>query len=108
MRMTKTVKLTKKQVQHVAELSNLTLTDQEVNKFSPQLSKIVDFIGQLSEVDTEGVEPTNQTTGLSNVYREDVVNPVNILSVAKATSGTENVHNDLFKVPAILTGRTDK
>lgn len=100
--------LTKEDVLHVAELSNLTLTDAEINKFTPQLSKIVDFVGELSKVDTEGIEPTNQTTGLKSILGEDEINAPNILPVTKATSGTDHIHNDLFKVPAILERRTDK
>ncbi len=100
------VKLTKKDVLHVANLSNLILTDAEIAKFTPQLSKIVDFVGQLSEVDTTNVEPTNQTTGLTNVTREDKVISENILTQDQALSGTDSIHNDLFKVPAVLENRT--
>ena len=99
-------KLTKKEVLHVAKLSNLHLTEKEIVKFLPQLSKIVDFIGNLNEVDTKDVKPTTQTTGLTNVTREDKVVSENILSQEKALSGTDNVHNGLFKVPAILSERT--
>lgn len=101
-------KLTKTDVLHVAKLSNLTLTDNEIKKFTPQLDKIVDFISQLSEVDTDNVTPVSQTTGLVNIFRKDEVNSLNILSADKALSGTDNTKNNLFKVPAILEGRTDK
>jgi aspartyl-tRNA(Asn)/glutamyl-tRNA(Gln) amidotransferase subunit C len=100
-------KLTKKDVQHVADLAHLTLTDAQIKKFLPQLSKIVDYIGTLDEVDTSKTEPTSQTTGLTNVYREDKVKQSSI-NQDGALSGTDNTHNGLFKVPAILTGRTDK
>lgn len=101
-------KLTKTDVLHVAKLSNLTLTEDEIKKFTPQLSKIVDFISQLSEVDTSSVRPTSQTTGLTNVFREDVVISENMLSQEEALSGTDNIKNGLVKVPKILEGRTDK
>ncbi len=100
-------KLTKKDVLHVAELANLDLTEDEVRKFLPQLASIVDYISQLDEVDTQGVEPTSQTTGLSNVFRADDVK-LSSLDQEGALSGTDNVYNGFFKVPAILTGRTDK
>lgn len=98
-------KLTKKDVLHVAELSNLTLSDAEIKKFTPQLDKIIDFVAKLSEVDTEGVAPTSQTTGLTNVTREDVVISENGLNQDEALSGTDG-HNGYFKVPAILSKRT--
>ena len=99
-------KLNKKDVLHVAELSNLKLTESEIEKYLPQLSKIVDFVGALGEIDTTDVLPTSQTTGLTNVLRSDVVKTVNSLTVDEALSGTDNTQNDLFKVPAILSERS--
>jgi len=99
-------KLTKKEVLHVAKLSNLQLTDKEISKFLPQLSKIVEFIGNLNEVDTKNIEPTTQTTGLTNVTREDKVVSENMLTQEEALSGTSNTYNGLFKVPAVLSERT--
>lgn len=90
-------KLTKSDVLHIAKLAKLNLNDVEVEKFLPQLSKVVDFVGQLSEVDTSGVEPTSQTTGLENVTREDIVDTSRVLP-----------QDEYFKVKAILEGRTYK
>ncbi|MEK7168411.1 MAG: Asp-tRNA(Asn)/Glu-tRNA(Gln) amidotransferase subunit GatC [Patescibacteria group bacterium] len=99
-------KLTKKQVLHVAELSNLTLTDSEIKKLTPQLDKIIDFVAKLSEVDTDGVEPTSQTTGLTNILKEDIVKSDESLSQDEALSATDD-QNGYFKVPSILTNRSD-
>ena len=99
-------KLTKDDVTHVAGLSNLKLSDSEKEKFLTQLSKIVEFVGTLSEVDTDGITPTSQTTGLTNVLRDDIVKTEDILTQDNALSGTDNTHNGLFKVPAILTERS--
>ncbi len=96
-------KLTKSDVLHVAKLSNLKLTDEEVSRYSDQLSKIVDYISELSNVDTTGIKPVYQTTGLINVLREDEVNTTNILPTNAALSGTDNTKNDLFVVKKILT-----
>lgn len=101
-------KLTKDEVLHIAKLAQLDLSDAEIAKFLPQLSKVVDFVGQLNEVNVEGIEPTAQVTGLTDVYREDSVDPTNILSQDLATGGTDNVYNGYFKVKAILEGRTNK
>lgn len=57
----------------MAKLARLGLTEQEVEKLQTQLSNILDYVGQLNEVDTEGVEPTAQVTGLINVTRNDNV-----------------------------------
>lgn len=99
-------KLTKKEVKHVADLSNLTLSDAEIEKFTPQLEKIIEFVASLSEVDTDNVEPTSQTTGLKNVVREDRVKSEESLTQEEALSNTES-HNGYFKVKAILKNRTD-
>lgn len=100
--------LTKDDVLHVAKLAKLKLTDAEIEKFTPQLSSVLNHFSELSEVDTESTEPTSQTTGLEDVYRTDEVKNESILSVDEATSGTDKVYNGYFRVKAILEGRTDK
>ncbi len=59
------------QVKHVAKLARIKLTDEEVKKFGPQLSKVLDYMDILSEVDTKNVAETSQVTGLSNVMEKD-------------------------------------
>lgn len=66
--------LTKEQVEHVAKLARLNLTDEEKELYSKQLSEILNYIDQLNEVNTEGVEPMTQPIPTVNVMREDVVN----------------------------------
>ena len=100
-------KLTKSDVLHVAELAKLDLKDEEIAKFLPQLSEIVEHLNELQKVDTTNIEPTSQTTGLTNVLRDDEVKTSSI-DQSGALSGTDNIYNGFFKVPAILEGRTDK
>ena len=64
--------LKKEDVKHIANLAKLEMTEGEIEKLTPQLSGVLDYIEQLREVDTTGVEPTAQVTGLENIYREDV------------------------------------
>ncbi len=66
-------KLDISQIEHIAKLSRLELTTEEKRHYCEQLSSILDYVGQLSEVDTENVEPTANITGLSNVSREDEI-----------------------------------
>lgn len=101
-------KISSKDIEHVAKLSKLTLTSKEVARFGNQLSKVVDYIHELDEVETSGTEPTSQTTGLKNVYRNDEPNIQDTLMQNQATSGTENIYNGYFKVPGILEERSDK
>jgi len=67
------VSLTSAQVRHIAKLARLTIHDDEVEKFAKELSAILDYIEKLKEVNTQGVEPTAQITGLSTVTRTDTV-----------------------------------
>jgi len=66
-------KITKEQVAKIAKLARLKLTDKELEMFTGQLGDILEYMEVLDEVDTEGVEPTSQVTGLTNVMREDEV-----------------------------------
>ena len=65
--------ITKDQVEHVAKLARLALTEEEKELYTEQLSKILDYIDQLNEVNTEGIEPMTQPIPTVNVMREDVV-----------------------------------
>jgi aspartyl-tRNA(Asn)/glutamyl-tRNA(Gln) amidotransferase subunit C len=67
--------LTEQEVQHIAKLAKLKLSDAEVTKFSTQLSGILSYVDQLKEVDTSSVEPTAQVTGLTNASQtDDIIN----------------------------------
>lgn len=63
--------LSKQEVEHIAKLARLELTEEELEKYGSQLSAVLDYIDQLREVDVTGVEPTAQVTGLVNAWRED-------------------------------------
>ena len=67
------MKLTKQEVEHIATLARLRLTEEEKEKYSEQLSAILNYMEKLSSVDTSNVEPTSQVTGLTNIMREDEV-----------------------------------
>jgi aspartyl-tRNA(Asn)/glutamyl-tRNA(Gln) amidotransferase subunit C len=65
------MQLSKQDIEHIAKLARLKLTDEELERYGSQLSGVLAYIDQLKEVDTEGVEPTAQVTGLVNALRED-------------------------------------
>lgn len=68
-----TTTVSRDDVIHLAQLSNLQLSDDQVASLQADLANILDYINQLSELDTSGVEPTYQVTDLENVMRDDVV-----------------------------------
>ena len=67
------MKLTKTEVEKIAKLSRLDLSIKEKELYASQLSKVLDYVEKLNEVNTENVETTAQVTGLENVYREDKI-----------------------------------
>ena len=88
-----------KDVEHVAKLARLELTEDEKVKFSKQLGDILKYMDQLNEVDTTGVEPMNHTIDFSNVLRDDVVSYE--LSREELMANAPEVEQDFFKVPKI-------
>ena len=65
------MKLTKEQVQHIAKLARLHLTDEEMERYAGQLTDILTYVEMLKELDTSSVEETSQVTGLSLSARAD-------------------------------------
>ena len=63
------------EVQRVAKLARIGLSDEEAARMAVELGQIVAFVEQLQAVNVDGVEPTDQVTGLVDVWREDVVKP---------------------------------
>lgn len=98
--MRKKGKITEKQVKHVALLANLELSVRQLKKFQSQLSKVIEYVARLSEVETKKVEPTSQITGLENVFRED--EPAPSLTQEEVLSGAKREHKGFFKVEAIF------
>lgn len=58
-------------INHIAKLARLKLTDAEKERFSMQMGTIIEYIEKLNELDTKNVEPTAHVLGLSNVFRDD-------------------------------------
>lgn len=63
--------ISKENVEHIAKLARIELTEEEKEKFAKELSSILDYVGQLNKVDTKNIKPISQVTGLENVTRED-------------------------------------
>lgn len=100
--MSATHTFTTQQVRHIASLANLPVTDQEEEKMAKAFAETLDVIANLSTVDTTAVEPTAQTTGLENVWREDVVTPDSTLSQKEALSNAAASSQGYFVVKRIL------
>lgn len=89
-----------KDVEHVAKLARLNLTDEERGMFTDQLNAILQYAEKLNELDTDNVEPTTHVLKLSNVMRDDEVKES--LSAEKVFLNAPEEEDGQFKVPAVL------
>ena len=92
--------ITRDDVLHLAQLSSLQLSDDEINGLTTDLERIIGYIQQLGELDTSGVEPTYQVTDLENVWREDTVQE-GVGADALLALAPES-KNEQIKVPKVL------
>ena len=99
--------ISKKNVEHVAKLAKLKLSNSEIDKFSKQLSEIITYVKELEKVDTLKIEPTSQTTGLENISRKDEINTESTLTQDEALSGTDSTHNGYFVVDAVFQSKDE-
>lgn len=88
-------------VQHLAQLSSLQLDDTEAEALRIDLESILGYIEQLSELNTDGVEPTYQVTDLQNVWRDDVVDDYGI-DRADLLALAPDTDKNQIKVPKVL------
>lgn len=94
--------ITVSELEKLARLSSLKLSDEEKESLRTDLSNILGYVDQLSEVNTDGVEPTYQVTNLKNVWREDEIGNDNVTPEELIKSAGSNVNNNQIKVPKVL------
>ncbi|MBR2855427.1 Asp-tRNA(Asn)/Glu-tRNA(Gln) amidotransferase subunit GatC [Candidatus Saccharibacteria bacterium] len=95
------MEIKREEILHLAELSNFSLSEQEVESLGKDLQGILSYISQLDELDTSGVEPTYQVFEMENVWRADKVLPQEaareeLLALSKETEDNQ------IKVPKVL------
>jgi aspartyl-tRNA(Asn)/glutamyl-tRNA(Gln) amidotransferase subunit C len=93
-------KLTREEVETIAELAKLTLTDEEKSTFQEQLSAILEYAEMLQQVDTTGIPPTTSSLPLNNVMRADDLTLH--LSNEEALYNAPEAEEGSFKVKAVL------
>ena len=92
--------LTRADVDHLAHLARLELTDDELDTYVGQLSVILDSVAAVTAVASGDIEPTTHAVPLTNVYRPDVVVPG--LTQQQALAGAPSAQDGRFRVPQIL------
>ena len=93
--------ISREDVQRLAQLSRLQLDAAEIDALATDITNILGYVEQLNELDTEGVQPTYQVTGLENVWSRDDVQPSSVpqkVLLALAPDATDNQ----IKVPKVL------
>ena len=94
------MKITKEEVEHVAKLARLELSEQEKEKLTDQLSGILTYVEKLNSLDTKGVEPTAHVLDIKNVMRDDVARPS--LPQERALANAPEKAAGHYKVPKII------
>lgn len=92
--------VTREDVEKVAVLARLKLSEKEIEEMTSQLNEILEYFEKLKELDTEGVEPLSHVLPLKNVYREDRVKPS--LSQEDLLSNAPEKGHGHFKVPRVI------
>jgi aspartyl-tRNA(Asn)/glutamyl-tRNA(Gln) amidotransferase subunit C len=94
------MRVDRKMIEHVAEVARLKLTEEELTKFLPELSEVLDAFSQLSDVDTKGVQPSFQPVDLRDALRDDVV--TTSLTHDDALSNSTLTKDGYFKGPRAI------
>jgi aspartyl-tRNA(Asn)/glutamyl-tRNA(Gln) amidotransferase subunit C len=92
--------LTRQEVDHIAELARLELSEEELNRFREQLSAILDYAARLQDLDTSGIPPTSSVLPARSVLREDESRPG--LSLQELLMNAPDSQNNQFRVPPVL------
>lgn len=93
--------ITRDDVLHLAQLSNLQLADDEIDALQQNIGDILGYVAQLGELNTAGIDPTYQVTGLDNVWREDTVVTSDVTRDDLLALAPEQ-HDGQVKVPKVL------
>ena len=94
------MKLTTHDVEYVAKLARLEVSNQEKEKFTAQLNDILLYIDKLNELDTTGVAPMSHAIAVTNAFREDKVSES--LGTQKALANAPDARGEFFRVPKVI------
>ena len=94
--------ISKQDIEHLAKLSNLKLEDAEVENLQEDLINIIGYIEQLSELNTENIEPTYQVSDNQNIWRKDEINNYNVNRDKLLDLAGDNIVDNQIKVPNVL------
>ena len=94
------MKLSSQEVEYVANLARLEISDEEKEKFTLQLNDILLYIDKLNKLDTEGVAPMSHAIALTNAFREDKI--ADSLGTEKSLANAPDARGEFFRVPKVI------
>lgn len=94
------MKISRKEVEHVATLARMALDEQELDQLTGQMDQILGYVDKLNQLDTEGIVPTAHAVPVENAFREDVVKPS--IGIEKALKNAPDPANNCFRVPKVI------
>lgn len=94
------MRISKKEVEHVALLARLKLSEEEINLYTEQMNSILEYAAKLQQIDTGGISPTAHAVQLSNVLRDDEVRPS--MAQEKVLENAPQAEDGFFRVPRIV------
>ncbi len=96
--------VTRKDVEHIAELARLKFGDEELESFTEQLNEILSYVEKLNELDTENVKPLSHPVESGSVFREDAVEPS--VDRKEALKNAPDSDDEFFRVPKVIGGES--
>lgn len=96
------MEITKKEIEHIAKLSNLNFTDSELEMYAKHMTGIVDFANELNQLDTDNVEITTSVLGEYNIFRKDEVQPSFDRDLLLQNAPTKK--DGMFEIPKVIGG----
>ena len=94
------MKISPKDVEHVARLARLTVVPEELKTLTEQMDAILGYVDKLNELDTAGIAPMAHAVPMSNAFREDEMKPV--IGIERALQNAPQGEDGYFKVPKII------
>ena len=94
------MKISSGEVEYVANLARLEVTDKEKEKFTAQLNDILLYIDKLNELDTKGVEPIGHAIAITNAFREDKI--LDSIGTENSLANAPDTRGEFFRVPKII------
>ncbi len=94
------MKISSKEVEYVAHLARLEITDGEKEKFTAQLNNILLYIDKLNELETKGVEPMSHAIAVTNAFREDKIK--DSIGTDNSLANAPDARGEFFRVPKVI------